>query len=133
MSPVFTSQNVSVHGLTRRQAEALAHAAQGLTSKETASVMHISHRTVEMLLTHVMLRLNARNRVHLITQAVAKGALIITDHGRAAILVFALALSIAPSFDLSDDIGRTPTHPVRVVRVRRGNGRDPLDQLLTAA
>jgi hypothetical protein len=54
--------------------------------------MSISPRTVEMNLTLTMLRLKARNRTHLITQAVIDGVLRIRDTAAAVALCFVLAL-----------------------------------------
>jgi DNA-binding CsgD family transcriptional regulator len=126
------SISVEVRGLAPRQAEAFAHTVLGHSSKETAQAMHISHRTVEVILAQVMQRFNARNRALLIAHAVAKGALIITEQGRAAIFFFAIALSVLAPLD-HDDYGRNGPRPVRVRTVRRGNQRDPLEHLFADA
>jgi DNA-binding CsgD family transcriptional regulator len=132
MEAAFTLENVKVCGLPRRQAETLAYTALGRSSKETAKEMAISSRTVEMNLNIAMARLGARNRVHLITQAIAKGALVITEHGRVAVFLLAVALSVAAPIELTDH-GRLVPRPVRVRTTRRGGPRDSLDYLFADA
>lgn len=118
MSHTITVENVSVSGLARRQAEALAHTACGRTAKETARLMQISPRTVEMHLLIAQDHLGARNRLHLITQAIAAGAMRIRDTGAMIALAAVLSLVSIPGGD-ADDWARVQARPVRV-RAREG-------------
>src|SRR5690554_3622188 len=126
MSTVIALENVEVEvkGFPRRQAETLAWTALGLTSKEAARRMGISHRTVEMNLKHVCLRLDAHNRTHLITQALAAGCMAVRDTAAAAALVCVLSMASLPAQDLGQtDWARLQ---VRQLRTRR-------DELLDTA
>ncbi|MET8877687.1 helix-turn-helix transcriptional regulator [Nocardia sp. NPDC004604] len=49
-------------GLTRREAEVAAHVAQGLTNKQIAALMHISERTAESHVQHILTELGLTNR-----------------------------------------------------------------------
>ncbi|MGW4773427.1 ATP-binding protein [Nocardia sp. NPDC004278] len=49
-------------GLTRREAEVAAHVAQGLTNKQIAALMHISERTAESHVQHILTKLGLTNR-----------------------------------------------------------------------
>ncbi|MGY6661033.1 MAG: helix-turn-helix domain-containing protein [Glycocaulis sp.] len=61
--------------LTRREMECLAQAANGLSAKEIAIRLDIAPRTVERHLDQVRIKLNARNRVHMVSQAIRAGVL----------------------------------------------------------
>jgi DNA-binding CsgD family transcriptional regulator len=56
--------------LTRRQIDCLRLAAEGLSSLEIAEVLRISPRTVDQRITDARDRLNVRNRVQAVVQAV---------------------------------------------------------------
>lgn len=109
------SEDVSVTGLSPRQAEALAHIACGRTAKEAARLMHISPRTVEMHLLVAQDHLGARNRMHLIARAIATGAMRIRDTG--AMLAIATVMSVVSiPTDNTVDWARLQARPVRVQR-----------------
>ena len=61
--------------LTPRELEVLELAANGYSAKEVASLIGIAPRTVERHVENVRLKMNARNRVHMITQAIMRGVL----------------------------------------------------------
>jgi DNA-binding CsgD family transcriptional regulator len=70
--------------LTPREAEILEFVANGMSAKEVASQISISPRTVERHIEHVRLKLRARNRPHMVTQAIAQGILLLDGHPDAA-------------------------------------------------
>jgi DNA-binding CsgD family transcriptional regulator len=51
--------------LTRREREVAAHVAQGLTNKQIAALMHISERTAESHVQHILSKLGLANRTHI--------------------------------------------------------------------
>jgi DNA-binding CsgD family transcriptional regulator len=55
--------------LTRREREVAAHVAQGLTNKQIAALMHISERTAESHVQHILNKLGLANRTHIATWA----------------------------------------------------------------
>ena len=55
--------------LTRREREVAAHIAQGLTNKQIAALMHISERTAESHVQHILGKLGLANRTHIATWA----------------------------------------------------------------
>jgi DNA-binding NarL/FixJ family response regulator len=55
--------------LTRREREVAAHVAQGLTNKQIAALMHISERTAESHIQHILGKLGLANRTHIATWA----------------------------------------------------------------
>lgn len=61
--------------LTVREHEILRLVSTGQSAKEIALMIHIAPRTVERHIENVRLKLSARNRAHLITQAVTFGLL----------------------------------------------------------
>ncbi|QFT76456.1 Transcriptional regulatory protein FixJ [Erythrobacter sp. THAF29] len=65
--------------LTRREHQILRLAALGMTSKEIAIRVEIAPRTVERHIENSRLKMRARNRVHLISKAVATGILTLED------------------------------------------------------
>jgi len=109
-------ENIEVTGLPKRQAEALAYAALGYSNKEAGRAMCISPRTVEDSLTLAMGRFNARNRVHMVTKAIAAGVLVIR---RSPLVILSCCLAVLATLPLpasrSDDIARLPAR----VRIRR--------------
>lgn len=119
MSHTITVENVSVCGLAPRQAEALAHIACGRTAKETARLMHISPRTVEMHLLIAQDHLGARSRLHLITQAVGAGVMWVREATAMLALAFVLGTGSIPGGDF-DDWARVQARPVRVRSGREG-------------
>ncbi len=65
--------------LTKRENEILQLAALGLTSKEIAMKIDIAPRTVERHIENSRLKMRARNRVHMISKAIAAGILKIEE------------------------------------------------------
>ncbi len=63
--------------LTQRECTVLTLVAQGLSAKEVALALDIAPRTVEKHIDHVRLKIRAKNRAHMVAQAIAKGLL---DH-----------------------------------------------------
>ncbi|HEY6917015.1 MAG TPA: helix-turn-helix transcriptional regulator, partial [Allosphingosinicella sp.] len=63
--------------LTRRENEILNLVATGLSAKEVANKIGIAPRTVERHIENVRMKMRARNRAHMIAQAVASGVLIL--------------------------------------------------------
>lgn len=110
MPAVTAVENIVIKGLAPRQAEALAHTALGRTAKETARIMLISPRTVEMHLHLAQDHLGARNRLHLITQAVASGVMSFRESAAIALLLVTLSLVSVPA---GDDLIRLPARSLR--------------------
>lgn len=63
------------HGLTPRELEVLELIAQGLTDREVAERLFISHRTVERHVSHLLAKLDASRRAELVTLAHRQGLL----------------------------------------------------------
>lgn len=63
--------------LTRRESEVLELVANGLSAKEVAYEIGIAPRTVERHIENVRMKMRARNRAHMIAQAVATGVLVL--------------------------------------------------------
>jgi LuxR family transcriptional regulator of spore coat protein len=61
--------------LSAREQEILLAIAAGLSAKEIARRLILSHRTVERHIENIRLKLHARNTAHLITRAFSTGAL----------------------------------------------------------
>jgi len=61
--------------LTPREQEVLGLVAKGLSAKEIAGEIGIAPRTVEGHIDTVRLKVRARNKAHLVTQAVLAGVL----------------------------------------------------------
>jgi LuxR family transcriptional regulator, transcriptional regulator of spore coat protein len=61
--------------LTPREREVLGLVAQGLSAKEIAGEIGIAPRTVEGHIDTVRLKVRARNKAHMVTQAVLAGVL----------------------------------------------------------
>ena len=55
--------------LTRREREVAAHVAQGLTNKQIAALMHVSERTAESHVQHILGKLGLGNRTQIATWA----------------------------------------------------------------
>lgn len=66
--------------LTRRESEVLGLVANGLSAKEVAHEIGIAPRTVERHIENVRMKMRARNRAHMIAQAVATGILDLGTH-----------------------------------------------------
>ena len=56
-------------GLTAREADVLFWSAEGKTRSETATILHISERTVQKHLEHIYAKLDVTNRVAAVTKA----------------------------------------------------------------
>lgn len=67
--------------LTPREQEVLELVARGLSAKEIAGEIGIAPRTVEGHIDTVRLKMRARNKAHMVTQAVLSGALRIGPNG----------------------------------------------------
>lgn len=65
--------------LTPRESEVLELVANGLSAKEVAHEIGIAPRTVERHIENVRMKMRARNRAHMVAQAVLNGVL---DLGR---------------------------------------------------
>jgi DNA-binding CsgD family transcriptional regulator len=65
--------------LTRREFQILKFVAQGYSAKEAALEIGIAPRTVEGHIDTIKLKLRARNRAHMITNAIAARILTIAD------------------------------------------------------
>jgi LuxR family transcriptional regulator of spore coat protein len=61
--------------LTRRESEVLELVANGLSAKEVAYKIGIAPRTVERHIENVRMKMRARNRAHMVAQAVLTGVL----------------------------------------------------------
>jgi LuxR family transcriptional regulator, transcriptional regulator of spore coat protein len=61
--------------LTQREHSVLALVAKGLSAKEVALVLAIAPRTVEKHIDHVRLKIRAKNRAHMVAQAMERGIL----------------------------------------------------------
>lgn len=59
--------------LTPRETEVLGLIVNGLSAKKAAEKLGLSPRTVERHIVNVRNKLNARNRAHLVTKAIALG------------------------------------------------------------
>jgi LuxR family transcriptional regulator, transcriptional regulator of spore coat protein len=67
--------------LTPREQEVLELVARGLSAKEIAGEIGIAPRTVEGHIDTVRLKVRARNKAHMVTQAVLSGVLKIGPNG----------------------------------------------------
>ena len=61
--------------LTHRELEVLELVANGYSAKEVAHQIGIAPRTVERHIENVRLKMRARNRAHMVTQAILSGIL----------------------------------------------------------
>lgn len=61
--------------LSQRESQVLELIAQGLSAKQVAQELSITARTVDRHIENLRNKLNARNRVHLISKAIASGEL----------------------------------------------------------
>lgn len=59
--------------LTQREAQVLRLLAAGLSSKEVAQELSIAPRTVERYIDQVRLKTRARNRTHMVVEAIRIG------------------------------------------------------------
>jgi LuxR family transcriptional regulator, transcriptional regulator of spore coat protein len=64
--------------LSAREREILELVARGLSAKEVAGEIGIAPRTVDRHIENIRLKMRARNRVHMVTQAVRGGQLQLT-------------------------------------------------------
>lgn len=67
--------------LTPREREILELVAKGLSAKEIAGEIGIAPRTVEGHIDSVRLKVRARNKAHMVTQAILSGVLTIGPDG----------------------------------------------------
>lgn len=68
-------QNDGASGLTCREYQILELVAQGYSAKEVAQRIDIAPRTVERHIDNVRLKLQARNRTHMVAKAIAANLL----------------------------------------------------------
>jgi len=68
-------RNDGLPELTQREHSVLSLVAQGLSAKEVALVLSIAPRTVEKHIDHVRLKIRAKNRAHMVAQAMERGIL----------------------------------------------------------
>lgn len=68
-------RNEQLPELTHREHSVLTLVAQGLSAKEVALVLAIAPRTVEKHIDHVRLKIRAKNRAHMVAQAMERGIL----------------------------------------------------------
>ncbi len=61
--------------LTQREQQVLELVANGYSAKEVAHLIGIAPRTVERHIENVRLKMRARNRAHMVTQAIMAGLL----------------------------------------------------------
>jgi DNA-binding CsgD family transcriptional regulator len=80
--------------LTPREQEILVLVARGLSAKEIAGQIGIAPRTVEGHIDTVRLKVRARNKAHMVTQAVRAGVLKIGPGGLNGHGVDGISLSI---------------------------------------
>ncbi|HTK71606.1 MAG TPA: helix-turn-helix transcriptional regulator [Croceibacterium sp.] len=66
-------------GLTRREIQILEFVARGFSAKETALEIGIAPRTVEGHIDTIKLKLRARNRAHMVTNAIAARILTVAE------------------------------------------------------
>jgi DNA-binding CsgD family transcriptional regulator len=59
--------------LSPREVEVLEFIVQGYSAKETAEILSLSHRTVERHIDNARNKLGARNRPHLVSEAIETG------------------------------------------------------------
>lgn len=107
------------HSLTARHKDVLSCAAQGMSAKETAFYLELSHRTVEAHLLGARIALVARNTTNAVAIAMRRGII-------AGLTVVVLANSMFSSIAITRP--RTGGGGARVTRtmtrrvVRRNNG-----------
>jgi DNA-binding CsgD family transcriptional regulator len=80
--------------LTPREQEILVLVARGLSAKEIAGQIGIAPRTVEGHIDTVRLKVRARNKAHMVTQAVLAGVLKIGPEGLNGLGVEDLSLTV---------------------------------------
>jgi LuxR family transcriptional regulator of spore coat protein len=61
--------------LTEREQLVLVLVSRGYSAKEVAQELRIAPRTVEKHIDHVRLKIRARNRTHMVAQAISRGLL----------------------------------------------------------
>lgn len=71
----MNDQNDCASGLTCREYQILELVAQGYSAKEVAQRIDIAPRTVERHIDNVRLKLQARNRTHMVAKAIAANLL----------------------------------------------------------
>ena len=57
------------HPLTRREVEIIRYLAQGLSAREVGEALTISHKTVEVHISHILKKLNSSSRAEAIAHA----------------------------------------------------------------
>ena len=63
----------STKTLTERECEVIKYVAQGLTNKEIAEILTVTHHTVKAHIASIIRKLDARNRVDIAIFAQKKG------------------------------------------------------------
>lgn len=73
VAPESTEQSSPVPELTEREIEILRYVAMGMTAKEIAADLVISHRTVQNHVQNILGKLHLHNRVELTRFAISRG------------------------------------------------------------
>lgn len=68
---------------TAREIQVLVLVAEGYTNHQVAKELFVSAETVKTHISHLLVKLQARNRAHLVTQGVRQGWLTPSDGDRA--------------------------------------------------
>lgn len=66
--------------LTKRELQILELTAHGLSAKEIAQIIHIAPRTVEGYINTIRIKLQARNRAHMVAKALAARLIVLDRH-----------------------------------------------------
>jgi DNA-binding NarL/FixJ family response regulator len=70
---LLVPRGLSFAGLTSREADVLRLVADGLSTREVATRLAYSERTIKSIIADLVLRLNVRNRTHAVAHAVRNG------------------------------------------------------------
>lgn len=89
--------------LSTREQEVLVLIARGLSAKEVAQRTNLSPRTVEHHVENIRNKLRARNRAHIVSKALAYGAITLNDN---ASYDYLLTSPIVPTAELHGETGR---------------------------
>ena len=74
--PSAAGRNPGFESLSPREQEVLRLMLLGLTNTEVASQLHVSLRTVQLHVTHILLKINVRSRTEAIIEALKAGGLL---------------------------------------------------------
>jgi two-component system nitrate/nitrite response regulator NarL len=65
-TPRRPTEPVAVVRLSHREDQILSHLMRGASNREIADSLHVSEKTVKYYMTHIMQKLNAKNRVEVV-------------------------------------------------------------------